>query len=63
MRLEKVLLVIICLWGVLLAMAPVFGIEFYFPYIGKGGLDSAQQIERLSGFEVGCVYDHRIFHV
>ena len=28
-------------------MAPVFGIEFYFPYIGKGELDSAQQIERL----------------
>lgn len=47
MRLEKVMLVIICLWGVLLAMAPVFGIEFYFPYIGKGTLDSAQQIERL----------------
>lgn len=47
MRLEKVMLVIICLWGVLLAMAPVFEIEFYFPYIGKGTLDSAQQIERL----------------
>ena len=47
MRLEKVMLVIICLWGVLLAMAPVFEIEFYFPYIGKGTLDLAQQIERL----------------
>lgn len=47
MRLEKVMLVIICFWGVLLAMAPVFGIEFYFPYIVKGTLDSTQQIERL----------------
>lgn len=47
MRLEKILLVIICLWGIALAMAPVFGIEFYFPSIGKGGLDSAEQIQRL----------------
>ena len=47
MRLEKILLVIICLWGIALAMAPVFGFEFYFPLLGKGGLDSAEQIQRL----------------
>ena len=47
MRIEKLLLVIICLWAVILAIAPVLGIDFYFPFIGEGTLDLTQQVERL----------------
>ena len=47
MRTEKLLLLVICFWTMLLAIAPVLGFNFYFPFVVPDVLDSAQQIERL----------------
>jgi len=46
-RIEKLLLLVICFWTMLLAIAPVLGFNFYFPFVVPDVLDSAQQIERL----------------
>lgn len=47
MKIEKLFLLVICFWTMLLAIAPVLGFDFYFPFVAPDDLDSAQQIERL----------------